>query len=75
MPNKTQLNYDNYKRIRNERHALLRTIKNEHWECFSERMEHDFYGLQKEICRFHRKSENGRKGSNETKIHRKRYMG
>lgn len=49
---KTQETYDNYKTIRNEAHALVRRMKNDHWERFSKKVEHDFYGQQKEIWRF-----------------------
>ncbi|XP_044766150.1 craniofacial development protein 2-like [Coccinella septempunctata] len=46
---KTREAYEEYKTIRNETNALVRKKKTEHWEKFSKEMEHDFYGLQKEI--------------------------
>lgn len=48
---KTREAYEEYKTIRNETNALVRKKKTEHWEKFSKEMEHDFYGLQKEIWR------------------------
>ncbi|XP_044749781.1 uncharacterized protein LOC123310378 [Coccinella septempunctata] len=43
--------HEEYKRIRNITRALVRQVKNGHWETFSKRMESDFYGLQKQIWR------------------------
>lgn len=48
---KTRETYEEYKTIRNETNALVRKKKTEHWESFSKEMEHDFYGIQKEIWR------------------------
>lgn len=49
--NKTIDAYEEYKTIRNETNTLVRKKKAEHWEMFSKEIEHDFYGLQKEIWR------------------------
>lgn len=49
---RTERSYRAYKRTRNETHELVRSKKQEFWNKFSKQLEHDIYGLQKEIWRF-----------------------
>lgn len=49
---KLSQDYEEYKLIRNQVNIKIRKIKQNYWESFTARMEHDFYGLQKQIWRF-----------------------
>ncbi|XP_057671223.1 uncharacterized protein LOC130902950 [Diorhabda carinulata] len=55
ITNRTQEEYEVYKRVRNRTTNTIKELKKTYWENFSVEMEHDLYGGQKKIWNMIRK--------------------